>query len=229
LFPVTSQPGAVFRNIAEHMKIRPLAVVFAICIFASVSFAQKTEITLSLNEQFFDSLLDAVFQNSSPPEFPLTGSGERASSGCGDSITLLRENRSTRTAVRFRDGKIFAPVAFSGRYAPPFLGCIDFGGYAETNVDIEFDRSAQKLVGRVRVLNVVLNGSSGVGGQLIARMVQSSIDKKMNPIEVVRLDKLSFPFTLQNSTQLRMKATSIRPEIASGVLNVIIAYEFVKD
>ena len=225
------------------MRVRGfVAAITAVFFFAAAVAAQRTEVTISLNEQFFDSLLDAVFANSPAPEFPLSkvekrneqtvlvsGFTERRSAACGNSIILLRENKSTRTAVRFRDGKIYAPVAFSGSYSPPFVGCVDFGGYAEANVDVEFDRSTQKLIGRIRVLNVVLNGANGVGGSLIARMVQSSIDKKLNPIEIVSLDKLSLPFILQNSAKLKMKATGVRHEIANGALNVIISYEFVKD
>jgi len=60
-------------------------------------------------------------------------------------------------------------------------------------------------------------------------MVQSSIDKKLNPIELVNLDKLSFPFTLQNQVKLRMRAADVRHEVVPGALNIIITYEFVKD
>ena len=60
-------------------------------------------------------------------------------------------------------------------------------------------------------------------------MVQSSIDKKLNPIEIINLDKLSFPFTLQNQAKLRMRATDVRNEVVPGALNIIISYEFVRD
>ena len=215
--------------------------MLVIAATASVK-AQRAEVTISLNEQFFEALVNSIYQNSPPPEFQLSKRGpentagpagngftERAPTTCNDSITLLRENKSIRTAVRFREGKIYAPVAFSGNYDPPLIGCVDFTGYAETNIDLQFDRASQKLFGRVRVLNVNLDGTAGLGGTLIARMVQSSIDKKLNPIEIVSLDKLSFPFTLQNSAKLRMKATSIRHEIVNGASNIVISYEFVKD
>jgi hypothetical protein len=225
------------------MKTKIFSSVLFVLVNAVLSaHAQRAEVTISLNEAFFDSLLDAIYQNSPPPEFPLAGSSASVSNiglvdtftgrgrpKCSDSVTLLRSNRSTRTAVRFREGKIYAPVAFSGNYSPPFVGCIDFGGYAETNVDLQLDRAAQRLVGRIRVSNVVLDGTAGVGSGLIAKMVQSSIDKKLNPIEIISLDKLSFPFSLPNSTRLKMKATGVRNEIANGALNIVISYEFQKD
>jgi hypothetical protein len=185
-------------------------------------------------------LLDAVYKNSAPPEFPLStvnvGTRDRVARtsfagparACDDSIKILRENSSTRTAVRFREGKIYAPVAFTGTYSPPLLGCVEFAGYAESNVDLEFDRVAQKLSGRVRVLSVVLNGTNGLGSSLIAKMVQSSIDKKLNPVELIDLAKLSFPVTLQNSARLRMQAVGIRHEVNAGSLSIVITYDFAK-
>ncbi|MEK7855254.1 MAG: hypothetical protein AAB288_04120, partial [Acidobacteriota bacterium] len=48
---------------------RILSTCIAAFLFCSVASAQKPEVTISLNETFFDSLLDAVFQNAAPIEF----------------------------------------------------------------------------------------------------------------------------------------------------------------
>ena len=222
------------------MKARMIAITACLLLLAPLVPAQRSEVTISLSEQFFDALVDSIYKNSPPPEFQLADSPSArqsrpvnaltaASDVCSGSVTLLRENRSMRTAVRFRDGKIYAPVAFTGNYEPPLIGCVDFSGYAETLVQLEFDPASQKLLGRIKVVNVNLDGTAGIGGSLIARIVQGSIDKKLNPIEVVSLDKLSFPFTLPNSAKLKMRATAVRHEVTSGALNIIISYEFVKD
>jgi len=248
-------------------------LTFLILLCCSFSNAQKAEITISFNEQFFDALLDAVFQHTSPPEFPLSQNrnnrreaetqshlnGMRRNSFvqmgsksslpgliqmpssfsasprlggenpvCNESIRLLRENNGIRTSVRFRDGKIYAPLAFSGNYNPPFIGCVPFVGFAETNIELEFDQNNKRLIARAKVLNVSLNGTGGAGGRIIARMVQGSIDKKINPLEIIRMDKLSFLIPIQNSGGLKMKAVGMRHEITTGVLNVYIAYEFSK-
>ena len=45
-----------------------------VVVLFAASFAraqQKAEVAISLNEQFFDALLDAVFTNLKPPSFPL--------------------------------------------------------------------------------------------------------------------------------------------------------------
>lgn len=236
---------------------RAMAVSLAVFLFITVASAQRAEVTISLNEAFFDSLLDSVFQNFDPPEFSMAStelyrsdaemrigngwgssfsvspdSGSMRLSGesqlCNESVKILREMKGVRTAVKFRDGKIYVPLAFSGNYNPPLIGCVEFAGWAEANIDLEFDQNSQKLVGRVRVYNVNLNGMGGIGGSVIARLIQGSIDKKMNPIEIMSLDKVSFGFPIQSSGTLRMKAQKIKPEVAAGALNVRVEYEFVK-
>jgi len=229
-------------------------LVFSIVLFASFAQAQTAEVTVSLNEQFFDTLLDAIFKNFTAPEFPLANNGSKFKvqnskslvlgfqekkseienpksevAICNETIRLQREIGGVRTAVRFRDGKIFTPIAFNGSYNPPLIGCISFQGWAETNINLEYDKQNQKLVGRVQVLNVQLSGAGGVGSSLLSKLVQSAIDKKINPIEILHADKLSFLIPLQNSGgTLKMKAVGIRNEINNNVLNVHIAYEFSK-
>ncbi len=207
------------------MYKRAFAVGLAVFLLFSGASAQRGEVTVSLNEAFFDALLDATFQNFEPPVFSIV---EDKRESCDESVTILREMNGVRTAVRFREGKIFVPLAFSGNYAPPFVGCVGFAGWAETNIDLELDQAGQRLVGRARVLNVHLNGTGGVGGTLIAKLLQSSIDKKLNPIEIIRLDKLSFGVPVQNGGSLRMRSVSIRPEIGNGMLNIRVTYDFLK-
>lgn len=240
--------------------------IFIILIFASLAKAQTAEVSVALNEQFFEALLDAIFKNFNAPEFPLAANTEEireqkrnenekkilvsglqspyrliadqspettyqnaAPVNCNESIRLLRDIGGVRTAVRFRDGKIYAPIAFSGSYNPPFVGCINFEGWAETNIDLEYDRQSRKLVGRVRVLSVNLGGAANLASGVLSRLVQSSIDKKINPIEILQIDKLSFIVPIQNAGgSLKMKATAVRHEITNGTLNVHIAYEFQK-
>ena len=221
------------------MKIQ--VALLSLLLLASSASAQKTELTISFGEQFFDALLDAVFQYAAPPEFSLATTSQQTSiSGrgltngfapklpCNESVKLLRESGGKRTSVRFRDGRITAPIAFTGNYNPPLIGCVPFAGVAETTVDLEFDAAGQRLLARARVADVSLNGTGGIGGGIVARMVQGSIDKKINPIEIVKTDKVSFILPLQNSNSVRMKATGFTHEILNGQLVIHIAYEFEK-
>lgn len=243
--------------VKKMKRPRILILLFALLFVPQFSFAQPVEVTISFNEHFMDAVIEAMFKAAPPPEFVIAASespnlisngrgrlsndalntvkagfadAQSANSrpACRESVRLLAESGGVRTSVRFRDGKIFAPLAFEGSYNPPLVGCVDFSGWAESSVELIFDGQGQRLVARVRVLNVSLNGTGGVGGGLIAKMVQSSIDKKINPIEILRLENVSFLLPIQNSSKLKMKATGIRHETTDGRLDVHIAYQFEK-
>ena len=225
------------------MKKTSIAALVVLLFVPILTQAQRAEVTINLSEQFFDALLDGVFANAGPLEFSTAQVGKRSAAvvmtnsfaeretsrttACSEIVKLLREINGVKTSVRFRDGKILVPLAFSGGYSPPFVGCVDFAGWAESVLDLNFDQANQKLTARVRVSNVSLNGTGGVGGSVVARLVQTSIDKKLNPIEIVRLDKLNFLLPVQN-TNLKMQAVGIRTEVLAGSLNIHVQYEFVK-
>jgi hypothetical protein len=232
---------------------RSITASFALLWFFSAAQAQKAEVTIGLTEAFFGALIDSVFDNYDPPEFPIarktsgpdkslknagpnaalafapqTGHVTGKAPVCGESIKILREMGGVRTSVRIRDGKISLPIAFSGSYSPPFVGCVEFAGWADTTLDLEFDQNGQRLIGRAQVMSVNLNGSGGIGSTLIAKLIQSSLDKKLNPIEIIRLDKLSFGFPVQNAGNIRLKAIASRPELLTGLINLHIDYQFLK-
>ena len=230
-------------------------LILSVLLLIYSAQAQQAEVTIQLNEQFFEALLDALFKNMDPPEFPLAVDSPKSQvpspksvfvansfaeetnpqseitnpkSVCPDSIKLQREVSGVKTAVRFREGRVTAPIAFSGNYNPPLIGCIEFSGVAETTIDLEFDAAKQTLIGRARVLDVNLSGAGGIGSALLAKLVQGSIDKKINPIQIIAMDKISFVVPIQNAGSLKMKANGIKHEIVNGVLNVRISYEFQK-
>lgn len=234
--------------------------VLAVILFVTAASAQKAEVTISLNEPFFDALLDSVYLHYDAPEFSIaqteiyprdTETQSRTTTGilpgifafagnamssvaanensfCSESVKILRESNGVRTAVRFRDGKVYVPLAFTGGYPVPLIGCVDFAGTAEANVDLEFDQATQRLIGRAHVTTVNLNGTAGVGGTLVARLIQGSIDKKLNPIEILSLDKISFGLPIPNTGTIKMKATGVRPEILNGSVQIRITYDFLK-
>lgn len=202
------------------------AAALAVFLFISTASAQKAEMTISLNEGFLDALLDSVFQNFEPPRFSLRG-GE-PTSGCDETITVLRHMDGVRTGARFRPGVISMSIAFSGRYSLPFVGCVDFSGTADAVADVFVDGGNQRLIARSRVTNVNLSGTKGVGSSVVARFVRGSIDKKINPIEIVKFDKLSFGFPIGDSGTLKMKAIGVRHEVANRVLHVHTMFEFQK-
>lgn len=227
------------------------ALSIALTLLLAISASpQRPEVAFTLNDAFFDGLLDGIFQNFDPPEFSLAATNfglpksdalavlrsggpfdEAAISEspfCAETVKILRENRGVRTAVRFRDGKVLVPLAFTGSYAPPLVGCVEFGGTADAEVELLYNQDSGKLSGRIKVSAVNLNGTGGIGGTLIARMLQGSIDKRLNPVDILSLDKISFAVPVHNSGTLRMQARRIRTEVVPGALNVRVEYDFVK-
>lgn len=203
------------------------AAALAVFFFCGAANAQRAEVMLSLNEPFFDTLLDAVYQNFEPQKFSLKD--DAAVGECDESITILREKGRVRTAVRFRGGAIAMPIAFTGRYDLPLVGCVDFSGTADATANIEFDPENQRLLARANVTGVSLAGTGGVGKSVVARLVRGTIDKKLNPIEIIKLDKMSFAFPVRDAGNLKMKAVAARAEAINSALNVFVTYEFSKE
>ncbi len=203
-----------------------IALAFSILLFISFARAQTAEVMVSLNEQFFDAVLDATFKNLKQPDFALS---DNEDSSCEEKVRLEREMNGVKTAVQFRDGKIIAPIAFTGKYNAPLLGCLDFRGWAETQLELEFDQPSQTLVARANVKNVQVNNIPSFAGGVVARLLQGSIDKKINPVKILLIDKLSFivPISVAEGS-LKMNAKGLRHEIGPNALNVFIIYEFSK-
>ena len=63
----------------------------------------------------------------------------------------------------------------------------------------------------------------------LADLIQSSVDRKFNPMEILSLDKVSFGLPIPNTGKLKMNAIGIRTDIRPGVMNIHIVYEFTKD
>jgi hypothetical protein len=146
---------------------------------------------------------------------------------CSSVIVLEREVSGVRTAVRFENGKITAPLAFSGSYAVALLGCIRFQGWAETTIRLDFDRARQSLSANVEVQDIHLNGVPGLASGVILSLVQNSIDSRINPVEILPASQLSarIPIAAAGGA-LRLVAKEVRPEVVPGALRLHIMYEF---
>lgn len=240
------------------MKKKILNLIIVILATFNFANAQTTEVKISLDEQFFDAMFEAVFTNLGEPSFPVGGIEElkdeknsavaksfamlfpnasflgnsflgNSSNACKEAIFLKKEVEGVKTAVKFRQGKITAPIAFRGNYNPPLVGCIDFQGWAESNIELKFDQNKQALVGYAKVSKVNLSGTGGIGSSLLAGFVQNSIDKKVNPLEIIKMDKLSFLVPVQKAGNLKMKALGIRHVVNEKSLDVYLKYQFMKE
>jgi hypothetical protein len=193
------------------------------------------EVVVSLNEGLFNALLEAMFTLPNPPTFPLAGRANSSAGrgkNCASEIALAREMNGTRTAVRFQAGRIVAPVAFSGSYDAPLIGCLKFEGWAETNLNLSFDGAKQALTARVEVKAVHLKKVPALFGDGLTGLVQDALDARFNPVEILRAEQLSARLAMTKTgsgASLRLRAREVRHEVLANELRLRIVYEFVRE
>jgi hypothetical protein len=207
-------------------------------------------VLVTLDEKFFDTLLGSIFRDLNAPSFRLaqnndmqndagrTGAVDNGFSfqpiafqqqagGCTNTITVAPEGSNVKTGVRFTGGKVMAPLAFSGSYNVPLLGCTDFKGWAQADIQLAFDQSKQTVFGQINVEGVNLDNVSPILSGPITLFVQNAINERVNPLEVLRGQQLaiSVPVQASNGT-LNARVKDVRSEILDGSLRMHISYDF---
>jgi hypothetical protein len=197
--------------------------------------------TIALNQQFFDSILGTIFRDMNAPAFPL-GSNQNSfqrenwqpsftafqqpEGGCDSKITLKPEGSGVTTGVRLENGKIYAPLAFNG--SKYLLGnCMQFAGWAQANLNINFDETQQTVFGQIEVETVNLDGISPIVGGIVTPFVQSSLNQRVNPITILRGQQiaLNLPIAAAAGT-LNARVKDVRSDIKDNALNLYITYDF---
>lgn len=216
-----------------------------------VAAPPPAEATVILNEQFLNTLLEVMFTRLRAPSYPLSISAldrkgtpqpetpkqsppadntlkaASVQDSCASVVVLEREMDGVKTAVRFENGRIVAPLAFTGSYNTGLLGCMRFRGWADTNINLEFDRGRQVLTAHVEVVDIHLSGIPLMANSVILNLVQSAIDQRINPVEILKTEQLTarVPISAAGGA-LRLRAKELRPEIVPGFLRLHIIYEF---
>jgi len=191
--------------------------------------AAAPESTITVNEQFLNSFLDAMFDNLQEPSMPLTTGGAQSSAECASEIRLKRQVNGVRTAVHFENGRIVGPLAFAGAYNSGLLGCVEFIGYADSELTFEFNRERRAVLARFRLREIHLNNTPGLLNDPLLKMVQGTIDRKYNPLELFTLEQLSTRANIKPAGgALRLEAIDVRPEITPTELALHITYRFVR-
>ena len=192
-----------------------------------VSSGPIAEATVTVNEQFLNSVLDAIFDNLKEPSMPLTIGGASSTSECASEIRLKRESGGVRTQVHFENGHIVGPLAFAGAYNSTLMGCVEFSGWAESEVILEFDSARSAVIARFHLRDVHLNNTPAMLNGPLLNMVQGTIDRRYNPVELFTLEQLSTRANIQPAGgALRLQATDVRPEITPAGVTLHISYEF---
>ena len=200
---------------------------------------------ITLDEKFFDSVLAAIFRDMNAPSFPLQFSTLRMDDplqqqqaapvfrqaifqdGCASAVTLVPEGSNVKTSVRLADGKILAPLAFSGSFNAPLFGCVRFKGWAQTSIKLSFDQGKQTVYGQINVEGVNLDNTPSGVGDVVTALVQRSINQNVNPLEILQSHQLmlALPVKASNS-MLKAQVKDVREEIQNGRLSLHITYDF---
>ncbi|MEO7659735.1 MAG: hypothetical protein ABIV48_08985, partial [Pyrinomonadaceae bacterium] len=138
-----------------------------------------------LRQEFFNEILTTIFRDMNAPAFPLGSDAISATpSSCDSRITIVKEGSGVQTTVRFEDNRISAPLAFNGSYNSP-IGCFQFTGWAQTNLELRFDTEQQIVFGRINVQTVNLDGVNPIISGLVTPLVQTTLNERVNPIPVL--------------------------------------------
>ena len=193
-------------------------------------------IVLGLEESFVEAVLATTFSGLGTPTFNLSRADgpfgpEQVmpalfqGGGCANSITLLAEGSGVKTGVQFREGKVVAPMAFTGSYN--LAGCIQFKGWAQSSIRLQFDQAKQIVYGYVDVEGVNLEGVNPLANNFVTAFVQGAINQRVNPLVVVSEQQLSLAIPVQGSNGVvKARAKDVRAEIAEGALKLHVTYEF---
>jgi hypothetical protein len=192
-------------------------------------------VVVSLDQGFVDAVLSTTFSGLGTPTFnlgklqtPNSEAMEQANfqGGCANKITLLPEGSGVKTGVQFVNGKISAPMAFTGSYN--LMGnCMQFKGWAQTSIDLRFEESKQTVYGNVAVEGVNLEGVSPIANNFVTVFVQTAINQKVNPLVLVSERQLSLMVPIKASNgSVRARAKDVKAEILNGSLKLHVSYEF---
>jgi hypothetical protein len=201
--------------------------------------SQPGAVVISLEQSFIDAVLATTFSGLGTPKFQLGQSrngDERIEQalfqgGCTNSITLLAEGSGVKTGVQFRNGNVYAPMAFTGSYN--LAGsCMQFKGWAQSKIRLSFDQEKQTVYGYVDVEGVNLEGVNPIANNFVTVFVQGAINQKVNPLILVSEPQLSLQIPVKASNgAVKARAKDVRAEILDGSLKLYLTYEFsgVKD
>jgi len=131
-----------------------------------------------------------------------------------------------KTGVQFRNGNVYAPMAFTGSYN--LAGsCMQFKGWAQSKIRLSFDQEKQTVYGYVDVEGVNLEGVNPVANTFVTVFVQGAINQKVNPLILVSEPQLSLMIPVKASNgSVKARAKDVRAEILDGSLRLYLTYEF---
>ncbi|HYJ90770.1 MAG TPA: hypothetical protein VEV84_05655 [Pyrinomonadaceae bacterium] len=175
-----------------------------------------------IRQDLLNAALGTIFSQMQPPTFPLGN----ASPDCASNITILPQGSGIQTSVQFENNRLNAPLAFTGSYNS-LVGCLQFSGWAQSNLELRFDQNSQTVFGVVNVETVNLDNVNPVWNGIITPIVQSTINSRVNPIKLVDGRQLSVDLPIAASNgDLKAGVSDVRSEVKDNALNLFVIYGF---
>ena len=183
---------------------------------------------LVLRQDLVNEALGTIFRDMNKPTFPLGSGGGNTDSQngqCESRITILPEGSGVQTSVRFENNRLIAPLAFTGNYASP-VGCLQFSGWAQSNLELRFDKDSQNVYGTINVETVNLDGVNPIFMGLITPIVQTTLNNRVNPVRIVDGHQLTInlPVAASNGS-LQGSVQDVRAEVKDNALNLFVIYD----
>jgi hypothetical protein len=185
-------------------------------------------VVIALEQNFVDAVMAATFSGLGTPTFQLGQNRDLPErfehvlfqGGCTNEITLLPEGSGAKTGVQFHNGTIYAPMAFTGNYN--LGGCIQFKGWAQTSIKLQFDQEKQTVFGYVNV-----EGVNPIANNFVTVFVQGAINQKVNPLVLLGEQQLSLMIPVKASNgAVKARAKDVRADVLDGSLKLYLTYEF---
>ncbi|MEO7672931.1 MAG: hypothetical protein ABIU09_02500, partial [Pyrinomonadaceae bacterium] len=193
-----------------------------------------------LKQDFFNQVLNTIFSDMSDPAFPLGLAENRNYENTGDiqyaafqepgfcdgKIKVLEEGSGVRTGLQFQDNRLAAPLAFSGSYNSP-VGCLQFTGWAQANLELRFDTNQQTVFGHINVETVNLDGVNPIFAGFVTPLVQSTLNARVNPIQILQGKQLALNLPIASTgANLQANVIDVRAEVKDTALNLYVIYDF---
>ncbi len=178
-----------------------------------------------LRQEFFNEVITTIFRDMNAPAFPL-GAEQQTTGECSSRITVIPEGSGVKTALRFENNRISAPLAFSGSYSSPF-GCLQFTGWAQANLELRYEAAEQTVFGRINVETVNLDGVNPIISGFVTPLVQTTLNNQVNPIQILQGRQIAIDAPIESTSgRLQANVTDIRAEFRDNALNLYVIYAF---
>lgn len=196
-----------------------------------------------LKQEFFNTVLQTIFSDMNAPSFPIGLGAEnrtldenplafkygllQETQPCPNAITLLPEGSNVQTALSFADNKISMPLAFKGSNYITLIGCVEYAGWAQANLDLRYDDAQKTVFGTINVETVNVDGLSPMITGLVTPVVQTTLNNRVNPVTILRGEqiKLNLPVAATNGNLLA-DVKDVRAEVKDNALNLFVIYNF---